>query len=529
MVLRTENIPKVVQYVFWICALSSIVFATSGSFADPQIVPKWVAFVSLSLLLLVYLALRLLFGLKDTPGIFPDMKVMVNSISFVLLFLSVYGILQYFEILQSDVVFKVVGKYENPAGFAITLCAGLPFVMLGMISQSRYIRFLNIMVFALVSVAVILSQSRAGIISMLTVWIIGGYSFLTKRTFLRWAFVAVLCVVLLALMCQKSDSASGRMLIWNCTWDMIAARPLFGYGLGGFEANYMDWQAAYFQQNPDSTYAMLADDIQYPFNEYLHVMSVFGVLGLLCVMFWIGFMIWRYWRNRTPERLTAVLVIVSVSVFAMFSYPSMYPFMWLMVIYSSAVLLSDADSFKKMPSLFRRTFAVILIGLAGFIGAKLICDVESEKKWYALATSSDKREDTLEKYARLYERMSGDRYFMYNYAYVLYDMDRLDDSRRVAAECRELWADYDLEILRGMIEMRAGNHSAADSHFEYAGFMCPNRFRPLYLRMKIAEAKEDVASAIAYAQQIMDKQIKVLSNEVVSIRQYAKGYLNKYN
>lgn len=527
MVLRSENIPKVVQYVFWICALFSIVFATSSAFADPQIVPKWVSFSVLIILLLIYSAVMLMLDPERSPQVFPDMMVMVCSISSVLLVLSLYGICQHFGLLRSDVVFSVVGKYENPAGFAVTLCAGLPFVMLGMISRNTYIRLLNIVVFALVSVAVVLSQSRAGIISMLVVWVIGGHGFLTKRTFMRWTFIAVWCAVLFALMYHKSDSASGRMLIWNCTWDMISARPLFGYGLGGFEANYMDWQAAYFQQNPDSSYAMLADDIQYPFNEYLHVMSVFGVPGLLCVMFWIGFMIWRYWRNRTPERLAAVLAIVSVSVFAMFSYPSMYPFMWLMLIYSSAVLLSDADSFKKIPSLFRRTFAVIIIGLAGFIGAKLIRDVESEKKWYALATSSDKREDTLEKYARLYERMSGNRYFMYNYAYVLYDMDRLDDSRRVAAECSELWADYDLEILQGMIEMRAGNHSVADSHFEYAGFMCPNRFRPLYLRMKIAEAEGDMSSAIAFAQQIMDKQIKVLSNEVVSIRQYAKGYLNR--
>ena len=36
----------------------------------------------------------------------------------------------------------------------------------------------------------------------------------------------------------KKDSADGRLLIWQCTWNMIKERPLYGYGYGGYSYGY---------------------------------------------------------------------------------------------------------------------------------------------------------------------------------------------------------------------------------------------------------------------------------------------------
>ena len=57
---------------------------------------------------------------------------------------------------------------------------------------------------------------------------------------------------------------------------MIKGRPLYGYGYGGFQANYMDEQAQFFRTHPNSRYAQLADDVKSPFNEYLGVLTEFG-------------------------------------------------------------------------------------------------------------------------------------------------------------------------------------------------------------------------------------------------------------
>ena len=59
---------------------------------------------------------------------------------------------------------------------------------------------------------------------------------------------------------------------------MIKHEPFTGYGVGGFSAHYMDYQAQYFKEHPDSQFAILADNIKSPFNEYLSVGVQFGIL-----------------------------------------------------------------------------------------------------------------------------------------------------------------------------------------------------------------------------------------------------------
>lgn len=62
---------------------------------------------------------------------------------------------------------------------------------------------------------------------------------------------------------------------------MISERWLCGWGAGGFEAHYMDYQAEYFKCHPEANaISMLADNVQYPFSEYLYIMTNFGVAGL---------------------------------------------------------------------------------------------------------------------------------------------------------------------------------------------------------------------------------------------------------
>ena len=48
---------------------------------------------------------------------------------------------------------------------------------------------------------------------------------------------------------------------------MVTGKLVFGHGPGGFMAEYMDYQAKHFVQNPDSLYEQLADNVTHPFNE----------------------------------------------------------------------------------------------------------------------------------------------------------------------------------------------------------------------------------------------------------------------
>jgi hypothetical protein len=41
---------------------------------------------------------------------------------------ALYGILQYWGVLQCTSSFRITGSFDNPAGFASSLCAGIPFL-----------------------------------------------------------------------------------------------------------------------------------------------------------------------------------------------------------------------------------------------------------------------------------------------------------------------------------------------------------------------------------------------------------------
>lgn len=92
-----------------------------------------------------------------------------------------------------------------------------------------------------------------------------------------------LIIILVGGYWVKKDSADGRLLIWNCAWEMIKDAPLTGHGSGSFRAHYMDYQAAYIEAHPDNHYVTLADNVLSPFNEYIHFTLNFRLIGLFLI------------------------------------------------------------------------------------------------------------------------------------------------------------------------------------------------------------------------------------------------------
>jgi len=54
----------------------------------------------------------------------------------------------------------------------------------------------------------------------------------------------------------KENSARRRLLIWKITTEMIADKPLTGYGAASFSSKYMDAQESYFHSHPHAVGGM---------------------------------------------------------------------------------------------------------------------------------------------------------------------------------------------------------------------------------------------------------------------------------
>ncbi len=519
---------QILSVIFWLLFLLGITFLSSDSFFDSKLIPKWVAFGALFIILIMFNAIGTIMQEKHRIIIYPTMSDMLLIISIILISQSLLGFLQYNN-LPYHTTQGISGSFDNPAGFAATLSSGFPFVLLGLSEKKQYRKKIHLAALICIMLGLYFSYSRAGIISIVAVLLSGGLKFITNKSKVRIILIAIWTLIIVALFILKQDSATGRILIWLCSLKMIEKHWLIGYGHGGFEAHYMDFQAEYLRQNPDSRFSMLADTVQYPFNEYLYTTINYGIIGLCLIIIYVAYMIHRYMGNKTPERHAALLCIISVLSFSMFSYPLMYPFVWFILIYASSILLSDLKigkpSFKPIPY---KIIASILVILACFTCYKGYSWLNAEIKWKKVAVLQSYNENVLSEYSRIYNTLNTDRYFLYNYAYALYRANNFDKANEIAKECRLLWADYDLEMLMGYIAEKQKNFYLAEFHYKTAGYMCPNRFMPLFSLMTLSDTSGDTKEAVKYAEMILNKPIKIHSSEINNIRSAAETVINKH-
>jgi hypothetical protein len=87
-----------------------------------------------------------------------------------------------------------------------------------------------------------------------------------------------------------------RVVIWQTTLELIEARPVLGYGLGGYAPAYA---TRIGQKYSEGWRAIVTVD---PHNQYLYVWAEAGVLGLLA---FFGFLL-ALLRQRPPTPLGAI-------------------------------------------------------------------------------------------------------------------------------------------------------------------------------------------------------------------------------
>lgn len=194
--------------------------------------------------------------------------------------------------------FDITGTFGNPGplgGFLGILCAGV----INVIYRRRGINEVRTLAWILIGVllmyGVIASDSRSSLLAAFTggvVIFIRRIVYLIQENRIKRVVVEcfstfmILSTVSVILYCLKPDSADGRLLVWLNTLRLISDYSVFGWGTGGWTANYMLYQADFFASYPQSPFIMLADNVAYPYNEILHIGAEHGLLGI-ALFIWI--------------------------------------------------------------------------------------------------------------------------------------------------------------------------------------------------------------------------------------------------
>jgi tetratricopeptide (TPR) repeat protein len=443
---------------------------------------------------------------------------------------ALLGIGQALHGLPSHSGFWISGSFDNPAGLASCLCIALPFVYPFSQSRKKGIRLISYILTVCMVTTICLSGSRAGILSLL---VVVGYMyypcFRSFRTYQKTGVMLVLVVVMGVAYFTKKDSADGRILIWKCTWEMIKERPITGYGVGAFQAHYMDYQAAYFKKNPESEWRMLADNVRHPFNEYLNLW-IQGGGGALLVVFVSGIFLCRcYMRFSSWNKKSAVASLLSLLAFSFFSYPFNYPFTWIMLFLNVYVLARNHLCLFVLNKC-KKWFAVCL-GIAGVILFIQVTErFENERNWKKIADKSlmGQTEKMLPLYESLQKQLGYNPYFLYNYAAELYIGNQYEKCLQISLQCRKHWADYDLEILLGETYTQLNREEEAIKHFELAANMCPVKFTPLYKLYHVYKKCNREKEAKMLAWQIVNKEVKISSAEIDSMKTEMRKELGEF-
>lgn len=261
-----------------------------------------------------------------------------------LIFLSAWGCLQYGGLLPSpNPYFTVTGAFYNPAYLGLTLS-----ILMG-IAIHVFIFYIhrspkNKMQWGLALLAILISlpvligtNSRTAWISLIVPLLIS-YTPLPKR--ITWKAITLISILIgiffilsAAFYTLRPSSANGRLLIWKVSWKMIKDRPLTGFGKGGFEANYLYYQARYMTETANEKEKYLAGNTHIAFNEPLRIGVEHGILGLTVYLLFIFILCIYAPHKKTLGIRILKTILLTVFLQGLFSYPNlMFPVMSISVI-----------------------------------------------------------------------------------------------------------------------------------------------------------------------------------------------------
>ena len=445
------------------------------------------------------------------------------------IFQVAYGLLQYLNwstgYLNS---FRINGSFDNPAGFAASLSVCFPFTLFLLIKKKLYWKIIGGVVALLFVLAIVLSQSRAGVVGVMVIsgiwavkalnpaWRINRWSNRTKIV----SSAVLIITILVGLYFLKKDSADGRLLIWQCSGRMIADKPILGHGAGGFQREYMLYQADYFKTHPTSSYAMRADIVKHPFNEFVLLLVEHGLVGGLLFGLLVYLLIREYRKSQQPETFYAMLCLSGIGVFACFSYPLGYPFVRLVVVFCAATIMRSETKAWKFPkglfSVVKPVALVMTFGLLVFTG-KMFYD---EYSWNTIAKRSlaGETKEVMPDYAHLYKTMNRNGLFLYNYGAELNYINKWDKSVLLLTECANFYNDIDLQLLLADNYTQLKQYPKAEKCFLLAHQMIPNRFIPLYRLALLYKEEGKIHEAHRIAEIIVKKKVKVESIDILTIK-----------
>ncbi|MBI4232710.1 oligosaccharide repeat unit polymerase [Candidatus Peregrinibacteria bacterium] len=280
-----------------------------------------------------------------------------------------------FEELNMNLAERSLGRISSGLGHPNYLASYLLLIIFPLLStylRGRRKRYLSLLIAAIV--ILVLSGSRAGILA----GVLGGFVYFAfhlkyvrkvkiAKILLGILVSAVLVVALSGRFSVTSDnfrSVQSRLVVWPATLEMLAKRPIIGYGIETFPlsfAKYADPKLLELER-PD----IIFDRAH---NNILDILSQVGLIGLsyyLMVCFWLFKKFFQAMHKKKPEVKEEMIAVMSAFLafftanlfgFAVTAHLVIASFLLAYFLY----LVSDRHTRKELKFLSRGAISKVLI------------------------------------------------------------------------------------------------------------------------------------------------------------------------
>lgn len=309
----------------------------------------------------------------------------------------------------------------------------------------------------------------------------------------RWRQIAAISIMItiaisllsVSIYMAKLESANGRLLIWRVSTNIIGEYKFFGVGYGAFGGEYAKFQAAYFQNHPDSPLKAVAGVPEYGFNEYLRLGAETGIIGLLLFLTLTLTVIFRMIKTKN----IFLYGLVAVAIFAFFSYPfSILPLQVFFVLFIASGSVSKTRRTAKPDIIFK--FISVLCTVIALLFClmfnnvykeKINASIEWQKSRYLYKANHFEEINII--YSSIHPMMMDNPRFLFEYGQSLCKLGQHKRSIIVLEKGAQLSSDPMFHNIIGNNYMAIGKYNFAEQSYRQAHAILPNRLYPLWLLM----------------------------------------------
>lgn len=404
--------------------------------------------------------------------------------------------------------------FDNPSGVSIFLSVCFPFILTDYCKNHS---ISSTLLLALISIVILFIPSRSGIVSILGVC---SLFMLTKAKFriikvIALPNIAAISGLIISLFWLKSGSSFGRLLIYAVSLQLGTDNLLFGQGVYGFSANYMNYQGKYFCTHPNSMFANFADETMHPLNEYINLFINNGFLGVVLVLL----LFWELYKKWNIDNIEYYGCLLAISIQSLFTYTLRYSFVWFFIVLCLSQITRNQLRLYPM-ALTIRLFSIIICILISYITVK---DVIFEYRWHKIAKE---KMSNIVLYQKLNKSWNGNPFFLYNYAAILHQHFQFEQSNQKLKEYEGYVSDYYACLMMANNYYALENYDLARTYYEKASWMCPVRFLPLQGLLRSYKKMNELEKANSIAKSIVEKKPKIKSYTISVIKAEASNYLN---